>query len=90
MENKSLVKIKVTYKETGLPAVGYYIDLLELNTDSGEKVTDTDGNIEPFYLDLNNYIYADIFVRDSDDNIVAKADGQYPLIFPETIIHIQV
>ena len=90
MENRSLVKIHVTHKDTGLPAVGYSIDLLELTSDDGEKVTDSDGNIEPFYMDLNNFIYADVFVRDPDDNIVIEADGQYPLIHPETIIHIEV
>lgn len=90
MENKSLVKIHVTHRETGQPAVGYFIDLLELDNSTGEKVTDAGGNVEPFYMDLNNFIYADIFVRDPEDNIIIKADGQYPLIVPETIIHIEV
>ena len=90
MENKSLVKINVRHKDTGLPAVGYFIDLLELDNSTDEKVTDAEGNIEPFYMDLNNFIYADIFVRDQEDNIIAKADGQYLLVVPETIIHIEV
>ena len=90
MENRSLVKIHVKHKDTGLPAVGYSIDLLELDNTSGDKITDADGNIEPFYMDLNNFIYADIFVRDPDDNIVAKADGQYALVIPDTIIDIEV
>jgi len=90
MKDQSLVKIHVKHKDTGLPAVGYFIDLIELDSSNDEKVTDTNGDIAPFYMDLNNYIYADVFVRDPDDNIVAKADGQYALTYPETIINIEV
>lgn len=89
MENRSLVKIQLTHKDTGLPAVGYSVDLLELDSSNAEMVSDENGNIVPFYMDLNNFIYADISVRDEDDNVVTEAEGQFPLASPETIIHIQ-
>ena len=90
MENRSLIKITVTYKTTSLPAVGYSIDLLELDNSEGEKITDANGSITPFYMDMDNFIYADVFVSDPDGNMVVKADGQFPLTIPETIIHIEV
>ena len=90
MESKTLVKIHVSHKETGLPAVGYSIDLIELDNSNGEKISDASGDIEPFYMDLNNFIYADVFVSDPDGNMIVKADGQFPLVSPETIIHVEV
>jgi hypothetical protein len=88
-EHTTLVRIKVTHKSTGLPAVGYFIDVTYM-PDGDNKVTDTDGNIEPFYIDMNNYIYANIFVRDPEENIIMEAEGQYPLVIPETAIHIEL
>jgi len=90
MENLSLIKIRVTRKSNGQPASGYFIDLWEVTNDNEEKVTDSEGYVKPFSMDMNNFIYADITVRDPDDNIVAQANGQYPLTIPETIINIEV
>lgn len=90
MESKTLVKIHVGHKDTGLPAVGYSIDLMELDNSNDEKITDANGDIASFYMDLNNFIYADIFVSDPDGNMIVRADGQYPLVSPETVINIEV
>lgn len=90
MESKTLVKIHVRHKDTGLPAVGYSIDLIELDNSNDEKITDANGDIAPFYMNLDNFIYADVFVSDPDGNMIVKADGQFILTAPETIINIEV
>jgi hypothetical protein len=91
MSKTTLVKIRISKKDTGLPAVGYCVELAEIDTDNEfELRTDSNGEIKPFTMDMNNYIYLDIFVTDENGDMVVEADKQYKLIQPETIIDIKV
>ena len=91
MENLSLVKIRITHKDSGLPAVGYTIDIIEKTFETEEEQTaDANGDIKPFTLDVNDYVYVLVFVRDQNGDMVVEADSQYPLVLPETVINIQV
>jgi hypothetical protein len=91
MENSSTVKIRITHRDTGLPAVGYTIDIMEKVFGREEdQTTNANGEIKPFALDENDFIYVDIFVRDANGDMVMSADSQYPIVVPETVINIQV
>ena len=91
MEHKSLVKIRVTRKGNGQPIAGYTVEVIAVMHENEEdNITDADGYIKPFYMDMNDYVYADVFVRDPNENMVVEADRQYVLTSPETIINIEV